>query len=137
MTNDLLKQLQKKEAELEDLRRRVQAEQRKRLVSLHDELGFRSTEELVSALRAASGGGAARVPRRSPTAVARAAAAGPRDSKHARLSVDMRKQIKAALTAGQKGAVVAREFGISYPTLHKIKTEMGMVTPRPGRGKRR
>ncbi len=133
MANDLLKQLERKQAEVETLRRRVEAEQRKRLASLYRELGFRNTEELIGALRSASGGAASR--RSSTSSPTRTA--GPRASKHARLSADMKKQIQAALSAGQKGAAVAREFGISYPTLHKIKTELGLVKPRPRRRSKR
>ncbi len=128
MVDDLFRKLQKKEAEVETLRRQVEAKQRKRLASLHKELGFSSVEELIAALRGASRGA-------KPRAVA-AGGESMRASKRARVTPDMRQRIEAALQAGEKGAAVARKFGISYPTLHKIKTQVGLVTPRPSRRRR-
>ncbi len=128
MVDELVKKLQKKEAEVESLRRQVEAKQRKRLASLHAEFGFASTEELIAALRSAG---------RSPrTRVAASGGDAMRASKRARVTPEMRQQIEAALQAGEKGAAVARKFGISYPTLHKIKTQVGLVNKRPSRRRR-
>src|SRR5690606_18374080 len=123
--------------ELADLRRQVEARQRKRLASLHTELGFSSADELISAIRSASSGGSSAGRPTRTKAAAPAPAAGGRASKRARITPEMRREIEAALLGGEKGATVARRFGISYPSLHKIKTQIGLVTQRPSRRRRR
>ena len=126
MVDDLMKKLHKKEAEVESLRRQVEAKQRKRLATLHQELGFASAEDLIDALRSATKSSKPRT--RSNGAL--------RESKRSRVTPEMRKKIEAALQAGERGAAVARDFGISYPTLHKIKTQVGLVKKRPSRRRR-
>jgi hypothetical protein len=120
MVDELVRKLHKKQAEVEALRRQLQNEQRKRLGTLHQEFGFETVDELIVALRTARAG-----------AQKNTARSGSRISKRARLTPAMKDQIKAALASGKKGAAVAREFGISYPTLHKLKTQLGLVKKRP------
>lgn len=171
IVDDLVHRLQRKEAEVADLRRQVELRQSQRLASLHIELGFGSAEELVAALLSASGVSGSRVsgsrvsagrasasrasasrapvvrasvgrpplsreakpagPVKAPRLQGTAAANSGRRSKRARISPEMRQSIESALLAGEPGAAVARRFGISYPTLHKIKTATGLVTKRP------
>lgn len=137
MVDALVKKLKKKEAELEGLRRLLLSKQSQRLASLHEEFGLGSTEELIEALQGLGRRRPGRPPgkKKSSAKPAPAARGGSRKSKRARLSEQLKDRIRAALKSGKKGAVVAREFGISYPTLHKIKTQIGLVKQRSKRGK--
>jgi hypothetical protein len=127
MQDPLVRKLEQKQAELEQIRSQLEARRLKRLQALPGELGFASIHELIAALEVAAGGRKLR------------SATGPsRGSKRARLTPQVREQIQAALQAGRAGAEVARAFGISYPTMHKLKTQLGLVKGRPRRkaGKR-
>lgn len=52
------------------------------------------------------------------------------NSKGKRLSGFVKDKIEYALKRGEKGSHVAREFGVSYPTIHKIKQGLGLVNAR-------
>lgn len=100
------------------LRSLVEA-QNKLLSQLHVELGYDSPEALAQALLQAGG---------TPEPSRRPAKSR---SKRARISEATRTAIRAALKKGERGVEVVRRFKISYPTVHAIKSELGLVKSRP------
>lgn len=124
MQDPLVRKLEKKQAELEQLRSQLAARRQKRLKALPKELGFETLDELIDALQSLRGGP------RKPTS---SSGAPQRASKRSRLTAELRQQIQNALKSGRTGAEVARSFGISYPTMHKLKTQLGLVKGRPRR----
>jgi hypothetical protein len=115
-----------------------------RLAELPDELGMDWEEIATHAsaqARAVNGQVQPRLSR--PPRAARRAVAAPKPAtkpapksppksnpKGKRLSLVVRGQIEGALRRGEKGSHVARDFGVSYPTIHLIKQRMGLVNAR-------
>lgn len=119
--------------------KQAEAAKKKALAALHTELGFESAHALANAILDA----AAKSTRTTPTAAAPAqpkatkagakaakAAKGKGKGKGRRLPAEVRQGIVDALNQGRKGAHVAREFGVSYPTVHFIKQDLGLVQAR-------
>lgn len=118
------------------------------LASLHIELGYGSAAEFAAAILGASGArsaasrGPALAPAKANTVTAAkasvvtpaktSAAAPSKTRKGRRIDEDTKRQIVSALKSGEPGARVAKQFGVSYPTIHNWKTELGLVKPRSG-----
>lgn len=109
-----IEQYRKKIAELE---KQVAAERKSELRALPAKFGYATMKEFIRALRTLGGGQAAGPGRR-------------RRGKRARITPEMRNEIKAALQSGKKGVQVAKEFGISVPSIQNIKKEFGLVRKR-------
>jgi hypothetical protein len=121
--------------------RRADAAKRNALASLHKELGYESAQALARALLEAAGAnevGPWGVTPRPGVRANSSAAGGTKNQKTSgkgrRLPESVRDGIKKALLAGTTGTHVAAQFGVSYPTIHNIKQELGMVNSRPGTG---
>src|SRR5690606_9969666 len=115
----------------------VKAETAKRqaLATLHQDLGYSAAEALAEAILAA-----ARERSGAPRAPETNTVLGPRRGR--KLTAQERKGIARALKTGTSGSQVARNYGVSYPTVHEIKKSLGMVRARPrspskGRANRR
>jgi hypothetical protein len=131
MITDTLKEIENTKSKLAELQKKADTERSKQLNGLHTSLGFASREELISALRSLDGAKAAKGrPGRKPKAAASAPAASKKRSKRARITDDTRQQIVAALKGGAKGTQVAKDFGISLPSLQNIKKAAGLTKNR-------
>jgi hypothetical protein len=119
MVTDKLKQLSEYQNKIEELKSEIDQERKNELAHLHEKFGFASPVDLIRALREAAGLGG-KVRGRSVS----------RHRKHARISAEMKEQIKAALQGDKSGARIADEFGISLPSVYNIKKEFGLVTAR-------
>lgn len=113
------KQLAAYRAKVAELQEQVDKDRTKILANLHEEYGFADANELIKAIRAAADGRRGRPPRK---------AGGHR--KHARITVELKEKIKAALQAGRTGGKVAVEFGVSLPSVYNIKKAFGLVKAR-------
>lgn len=109
---DKQKEIEQYKKKINDLERQVETERRQKLLNLHKELGFASRKDLIAALQ-------------SPSAVK--AKGKRRKGRRTVITPEMRKQIQTALRGKTPGTVVAREFGISVPTVQNIKKEIGLV----------
>jgi DNA invertase Pin-like site-specific DNA recombinase len=119
MVTEKLKQLSSYQIKIEELQIEIDQERRNELAHLHEKFGYETTAALIKALRATAGTGGRRGGR------------GPaRHRKHARITTDMREKIKAALQDGKSGAKVAKQFGISLPSVYNIKKAFGLVKSR-------
>ncbi len=111
---------------------KAESAKRKALASLHTELGYASGRALADAIVEATEG-TARKGKTPAASVNRA----PTERRGRGLSPERKRAIADALQAGVSGTQVARDHGVSYPTVHEIKKSLGLVTPRPGKKARK
>ncbi len=104
----------------------AEAAKRRALATLHTELGYASGRELADAIIAATSG--ASQSRGSLVGSRHRAPVKPRGRA---LDPNRKQAIAKALTDGVGGTQVARDFGVSYPTVHAIKKSLGLVNARP------
>lgn len=125
MVTEVIKELEAARAKVAELENSLAKERKQQLAGLPKEYGFDSIDDFVKALRTASSG-----PRRGRKAKAAAPAASKKRSKRARITPEMKEKVKAAVSAGKTGAEIAKEFGISVPSVQNIKKEFGLVKSR-------
>lgn len=101
-------EIEKYKKKIADLERQVNEERRQKLVNLHQELGYGSRRELISALQSLPGGKGGK-------------------GRRTVITPELRSQIEAAIREGKTGTAVAREFGVSVPTVQNIKKQRGLV----------
>lgn len=136
MITDTLKEIESTKSKLAELQKKADSERGKQLNGLHTSLGYATRDELIAALRGLEGGVKVKGRRgRKPKAAAAApasAAATPtkKRSKRARITDDTRQKIVAALKGGAKGTQVAKDYGISLPSLQNIKKAAGLTKNR-------
>lgn len=114
----LLAEYQAKAAELKT---QIDRERARALAHLHEDYGFDTVAELIKAIRAAGGARRGRPAKKTG-----------RHRKHARITTEMREQIRTALRAGKTGGEVAASFGVSLPSVYLIKKASGLVKARKG-----
>ncbi len=127
MVTDKIKELQELQAKAAELQKSIEAERTKELASLPAKYGFADVNDFVKAVKAATGTGKTRG--RKPKA---AKAAAPKTGKRTRAKItdELKAQVKAAVEAGDTGAAIAERFGISVPSVQNIKKEFGLVKER-------
>ena len=118
MVTDKIKQLTDYQNKVAALEKEIAKERARTLATLHGKYGFKSAAELIKAIRAATGGGGKR------SGLKRG------HRKHARITPELRGQIKAALEGGKTGGQVAEAFGVSLPSVYNIKKAAGLVKAR-------
>ncbi|OAM87023.1 hypothetical protein AW736_25335 [Termitidicoccus mucosus] len=134
-------------AKVAELENSLEKEIKQKLSRLHTEFGFSDLESFIKALKYAAG---APRPGRKPGRPAKAAkaakvekapavapkaekapkAAGKKRGKRARITPELKAQVKTLVEAGKTGAVIAKELGISLPSVQNIKKEFGLVKKR-------
>ncbi len=122
-----LKELEAARAKLASLEEVVQAELKKELAALPQKYGFESAEAFVDAVRAATG-----IRRRGPGRPAgTGGAAGGKKRRHRAVITDeTRTTVKKLVEAGKTGAEIAKQVGISLPSVQNIKKALGLVRER-------
>ncbi|MEM9158874.1 MAG: hypothetical protein AAGB46_07460 [Verrucomicrobiota bacterium] len=153
MISDTLKQIADAKSKLAALEKKAAAEQSKKLANLHKDAGFDSREDLISALQSlgvsapkkrgpkpSAKKAAAKKPAAKKPAAKKAAAkkvvarkktkSGKVRAARTKITDELRKKIVAAVKAGGKGTAIAKEFGISIPSLHNIKKAAGLTKAR-------
>jgi len=124
MVTDAIKELQAAKAKVAALEQSLAKEQKQKLAKLPSEYGFDSVAAFIEAVKTAAGGA-----KRGPKAAKVAGKPGKR-GKRARLTPELKDKVKAAVNAGKTGAAIAKEFGISVPSVQNIKKEFGLVKKR-------
>ncbi|HCR29481.1 MAG TPA: hypothetical protein DIV79_05635 [Opitutae bacterium] len=136
MTSNTLKAIEATKAKLASLEKKAAAEQRKRIVNLHKEAGFATREDLIAALQELGGAPKKRRGRKAKKTARKAAkkavakTGAKKRAKRTVITDQLRKNIIAAVKAGEKGTAVAKKFGISIPSLHNIKKAAGLTKSR-------
>lgn len=123
MVTDTVKELQAAKAKVAALEQSFAKELTQKLVKLPSEYGFDSLPAFIKALRQAAGG-------RPGRKAAKIAGKVGKRSKRAKITPEVKDKVKAAVNAGKTGAAIAKELGISVPSVQNIKKELGLVKKR-------
>jgi hypothetical protein len=108
-------------ARVADLERAIATDLRDELARLPRQFGFSDTASFVAALRRASSEGNGK---RTPSI----REGGSR--KRARITDEIRSRVREMVEEGATGAVIAKRVGISLPSVHNIKSALGLVKRR-------
>ena len=119
MATPQLKALAAARARVARLEQAIARQLHRELAALPARYGFPTVEAFADAVQAAS-----------RPAHARPAKAGPRRRRRAKITAATRAKVKQLVEAGQTGRAIAQAAGISLPSVHNIKQELGLVTPR-------
>jgi DNA-binding NarL/FixJ family response regulator len=110
---------------------RLQNEVNRELAKLPKQFGFPDADSFIAAIRAATNGG---TPRRGRPPGNAAATSPSNDAKprrrRSKITPEMKQQLKKMVGDGKTGAEVAKELGISLPSVANIKKEMGLSKAR-------
>jgi hypothetical protein len=125
MLNKKLKEISLYKAKIAALEKSILAERQTKLKKLQSDLGYGSTADLIEALRSLNGA----APTASRGKVSTAAAGGPgrKRRKRAKVTDEMRQGMVTALRAGGKAGDVAKQFGVSIPTVQNVKRAAGLT----------
>jgi DNA invertase Pin-like site-specific DNA recombinase len=121
MVTEKIKQLAELKAKAAKLEARVLIERKAELASLSEKYGYETLKAFIKALKEASGG------KRKGK---KGKAGRPRKRKRAKITPEIKAQVKAAAEAGTSGSAIAKATGISVQSVQNIKKEFGLVKPR-------
>jgi hypothetical protein len=138
MFNDQLAKLEKAKAELLQMEAKIAAERVAALAKLPSDFGYSSLNDFIKALTAAAKSGGkvkGKLGRKGKAAAVAKAAKQPKAAKagkgkRAKITDDVKAQVKAMAEAGKTGLEIAKALGISAPSVQNIKKALGMVKPR-------
>ena len=128
-----IKELQALQARAATLQAAIDAERKQELASLPGKYGFDSTAAFIEAVRSA---GAAKGPGRggkkkvAAKSAAKSATGATGKRRRAKITPAIKAKVRTAVNAGTSGAVIAKSLGISLPSVHNIKKELGLVKAR-------
>lgn len=125
MVTDAYKQLQAAKAKVAAIEQSIAKQQTQKLAKLPAQLGFDSVADLIDALKQVSGGKRGRKAK-----AAKPAKAGKKRAKRAKITPEVKDKVKEAVKAGKTGGAIAKELGISLPSVQNIKKELGLVKKR-------
>ena len=132
-----IKELQALQARAATLQAAIEAERNQELASLPGKFGFDSTTAFIQAVRKAEAAGSpargAKKKAAGKSAVkvtGKATGAAPAKRKRAKITPAIKAKVKTAVNAGSSGAAIAKSLGISLPSVHNIKKELGLVKER-------
>ena len=128
-----LNQLKAARAKVASLEKSIENKLNRELAALPEKYGFETAAELAEAIIRASGQGPARQGgkrRGRKPGKAKAAAGGGRRRKRAKITDEMREQVKKMVAEGKTGSEIAKAVGISLPSVQNIKKAAGLVNKR-------
>ena len=133
MVTEKIKQLQALQAKAKELQDSIDSERTQELATLPARYGYDSLADFIRALKAAEGGrsgrGRGRKAGRGRAAKSAAKSSGQKRTR-AKITPETKSQVKASVEAGKTGAQIAKELGISLPSVQNIKKELGLVKAR-------
>jgi len=130
MVTEVVKELEAARAKVAELENSLAKAQKQKLAGLHKEYGFDDLSDFIKAVKVAASGGGGRGRGRAAKPAAAASSSKKQRSKRARITPEVKEKVKAAVNAGKTGAEIAKEFGISVPSVQNIKKEFGLVKAR-------
>jgi hypothetical protein len=159
MITEKIQKLQELEAQALKLKASIENERDGELAALPAKYGYDSLAAFVKALKQAAGapkkgrkgkrrgrkpgkpGKRGRKPGRkakkqaAAPAVAKAPKAGKKAGgrKRTKITPELKEQVKALVASGLSGSKIAKQFGISLPSVQNIKKEFGLVKARPAK----
>ena len=133
---DQLAELEKAKAKIAQAEAKLTADRVAALAKLPSDYGYSDLNAFIKALKDA----ASKAPKgkRGKAAKAAKAAKAPKiakapkagKGKRAKITEDVKAQVKALAEAGKTGAEIAKALGISQPSVQNIKKALGMVKAR-------
>lgn len=120
-------ELEKAKAKIIQAEAKLAADRVSALAKLPRDYGYISLNDFIKALKAAAGK-AGKTKGKNSAKAAKAPKAGKRT--RAKITPEIKQQVIAAVQAGTLGAKIAKDFGISLPTVQNIKKEAGLVKAR-------
>lgn len=154
MVTEKIKQLQALQAKADELQKSIEADRSQELSELPARYGYDSLPAFVQALKDAGGPrvGRGRKAKRGPARARRAAKpattaksakktaktaktakttkSGKKRRTRAKITPEVKARVKAGVEAGKTGSAIAKEVGISLPSVQNIKKELGLVKAR-------
>jgi DNA replication initiation complex subunit (GINS family) len=133
MVTEKIKQLQALQAKAKELQDTIESERTQELSSLPERYGYESLAAFIKALKAAAGSkrGRGRGRKAGKARAAKSAAkSGSKKRTRAKITAETKAQVKSSVEAGKTGAQIAKELGISLPSVQNIKKELGLVKAR-------
>lgn len=125
---DQLAELEKAKAKIAQAEAKLAADRVAALARLPSDYGYANLNDFIKALKAAAGkGGKAVKGKRGPKA-ASAPKAG--KGKRAKITDEVKAQVKTMSEAGKTGLEIAKALGISQPSVQNIKKALGLVKAR-------
>lgn len=121
MITQKLQELAATKAKVAGLEKAIAAELTKELAALPGQFGFDDVNAFIKAVKAAAGG------RRGGGGKAKPAAGAKKRRKRSVITDATRAQVKKLVEAGKTGEAIAKEVGISLPSVHNIKKALGLV----------
>jgi hypothetical protein len=118
MATNIIKELEAARAKVAALEESLQSDLKHKLAGLPAEYGFTDLKAFIKALKAASGRGA------------KGKAPQGKKGKRARITPEVKAQVKELVGQEKTGAQIAKQLGISLPSVQNIKKELGLVKAR-------
>jgi DNA invertase Pin-like site-specific DNA recombinase len=133
MVTEKIKQLQALQAKAKELQDTIESERTQELSSLPERYGYESLAGFIKAVKAAAGSKRGRGRKAGKARAAKPAAkSGSKKRTRAKITAETKAQVKSSVEAGKTGAQIAKELGISLPSVQNIKKELGLVKARAG-----
>lgn len=128
MITNKIKELAATRAKMLNLEKTIASQLNKELAALPAKFGFENVADFLKAVQAASGGKGRKAGKQSK---AKAKAKGGKKRRSRAVITDAtRAQVKKLVEAGKTGGEIAKEVGISLPSVHNIKKALGLVQKR-------
>lgn len=125
---DKINQLEAARAKLAEMENAISAERQAALANLPKEYGYDDLNDFVAALKAAQRSGGSRKAKSAAKPAPAAKKSGKRT--RAKITSETKQQVKSLVEAGKTGAEIAKQLGISLPSVQNIKKELGLVKAR-------
>ena len=128
---DQIAELTKAKAKIAQAEAKLAADRVAALAKLPSEYGYSDLNEFINAIKAAAGKGikskakAVKAPKASKDSTAKTA-----KGKRAKITNEIKAQVKALAEAGKTGQEIAQALSISAPSVQNIKKELGLVKTR-------
>jgi DNA invertase Pin-like site-specific DNA recombinase len=129
MVTEKIQELAALQAKAAKLQAAIESQRTSELAALPANYGYASLIDFIKALKAAVSSGR-RGRRGAKAKVAKPAKKSGGKRKRAKITSELKSQVKSAVEAGKTGAAIAKEFGISVPSVQNIKKELGLVKKR-------
>jgi len=130
MVTEKIKQLQALQAKADELQKTIEAERMQELAALPAKYGFDSLPAFIKALKGAASTKGKGKGKRTKAKTKKAAAKPTGKRTRAKITDETKAKVKAMVEAGAKGSAIAKDLGISLPSVQNIKKELGLVKPR-------
>jgi hypothetical protein len=132
MFNEQLAKIEKAKADIAAAEAKLSSDRVAALAKLPGDFGFENLNAFLKAVKAAygKGGKAKGKPGRKPKAGAAPKAPKVKKGKRAKITDDIKAQVKSLSEQGKTGQEIAKALGISAPSVQNIRKAFGLVKAR-------